>query len=80
LGIFGIRATHGTHFGRRCHGDGAELYARGWLAAKRHNARRCGEVFFGPIPDRGDDRLLIAADAFEIPIPAMRKRCCRSSP
>jgi amidase len=70
-GIFGIRATHGRISAAGVMAMAPSFDTVGWLAASATTLAQVGEVFFGPIPDRGDDRLLIAADAFEIPIPAI---------
>ena len=46
---------------------GLEL-AVGWLARDARTLRRVGEVYFGPVGEIGATRLLLARDAFNIPI------------
>jgi amidase len=70
-GIFGIRPTHGRISAAGVMAMAPSFDTVGWLAASAMTLAQVGEVFFGPIPDRGDDRLLIATDAFAIPIPAI---------
>jgi amidase len=70
-GIFGIRPTHGRISAAGVMAMAPSFDTVGWLAASAMTLARVGEVFFGLIPDRSNDRLLIAADAFEIPIPAI---------
>jgi amidase len=40
----------------------------GWLARDARTLRRVGEVYFGPVGEIGATRLLLARDAFNIPV------------
>ena len=40
----------------------------GWFARDAGTLRRVGEIYFGPIGELGETRLLLARDAFNIPV------------
>ncbi|MBU8544603.1 MULTISPECIES: amidase [Roseomonadaceae] len=69
-GLYGIRTTHGRVSVAGVMPMAPSIDTVGWFARDAALLRRIGEVFFGPAPDI-TPRLLIAEDAFEIPLPTL---------
>ncbi|MGX9966331.1 amidase [Roseomonas sp. F4] len=69
-GLYGIRTTHGRVSVAGVMPMAPSIDTVGWFARDAALLRRIGEVFFGPAP-KVVPRLLIAEDAFEIPLPTL---------
>ena len=69
-GLYGIRTTHGRVSVAGVMPMAPSIDTVGWFARDAALLRRIGEVFFGPAPEVAP-RLLIAEDAFEIPLPTL---------
>ncbi|WP_439596763.1 amidase [Falsiroseomonas sp.] len=69
-GLYGIRTTHGRVSVAGVMPMAPSIDTVGWFARDAALLRRIGEVFFGPPPAIAP-RLLIAEDAFEIPVPTL---------
>ena len=68
-GIFGIRTTHGRISTAGVMAMAPSFDTVGWLASSAEILLQVGETYFGPIPDRAAERLLIATDAFDVAAP-----------
>jgi amidase len=69
-GLYGIRTTHGRVSVAGVMPMAPSIDTVGWFARDATLLRRVGEIFFGAAPDV-TPRLLIAEDAFEIPLPTL---------
>jgi amidase len=70
-GIFGIRTSFGRLSTAGVMAMAPSFDVVGWLAADAGVLARVGEVYFGKVPPERPSRLLIAADAFDIPTRAI---------
>jgi amidase len=67
-GLYGLRTTFGRLSVAGVMAMAPSFDTIGWLARDAHTLKRVGEVYFGPIGASGPTRLLLARDAFEIPV------------
>ena len=67
-GVYGLRTSYGRISTAGVMPMAPSFDAVGWLAADATTMRRVGEVYFGPVRRSGPARLLLARDAFDIPL------------
>src|SRR5579859_926349 len=67
-GLYGLRTTFGRLSVAGVMAMAPSFDTVGWLARDGDTLRRIGEIYFGPIGAFGSTRLLLARDAFDIPI------------
>jgi amidase len=67
-GLYGLRTTFGRLSVAGVMGMAPSFDTVGWLARDARTLRRVGEVYFGPIGEFTASRLLLARDAFAIPV------------
>jgi amidase len=67
-GIYGLRTTHGRVSLAGVMAMAPSFDSFGWFARSPAIMRRVGEVYFGPIPRVAQPRVLLAQDAFSIPV------------
>lgn len=67
-GLYGLRTTFGRVSVAGVMAMAPSFDTVGWLARDATILKRVGEIYFGPIRDHGTTRLLLARDAFDIPI------------
>jgi amidase len=67
-GLFGIRTSHGRISTAGVMAMAPSFDTVGWLTRDAAMLRRVGEVYFGRIKQTGTPRLLLARDAFDIPV------------
>ena len=67
-GLYGLRTTFGRLSVAGVMAMAPSFDTVGWLARDADTLRRVGEVYFGPIGAFNGTRLLLARDAFDIPI------------
>ncbi len=72
-GVFGLRTTFGRISVAGIMAMAPSFDTVGWLARDATTLRRVGEVYFGPSASLPEPRLLIANDAFDIPIPTISR-------
>ena len=70
-GLYGLRTTFGRLSVAGIMAMAPSFDTVGWLARDARTLKRVGEVYFGPIGDQQHPRLLLATDAFDIPVPAI---------
>jgi amidase len=68
-GLFGIRTSYGRISTAGVMAMAPSFDTIGWFARDAALLRRVGEVYFGEIPPAARPRLLLARDAFDIPVP-----------
>ena len=68
-GLYGLRTTYGRLSTAGIMAMAPSFDTVGWLARDPTILRRVGEVYFGPIESTRPARLLLARDAFDIPMP-----------
>lgn len=68
-GLYGLRTTFGRISTAGVMPMAPSFDTVGFLARDAATLRRVGEIYFGPIRSHGPSRLLLARDAFEVPIP-----------
>jgi len=67
-GLFGLRTTFGRLSVAGVMAMAPSFDTVGWLARDAKTLKRIGEVYFGPMGAFGTTRLLLARDAFDIPV------------
>jgi amidase len=67
-GLFGLRTSYGRISTAGVMAMAPSFDTVGWLARDAQMLRRVGEVYFGPIEPGKPPRLMIARDAFDIPV------------
>jgi len=67
-GLYGLRTTFGRISVAGVMAMAPSFDTVGWLARDAETLKRVGEVYFGPIKAAGQQRLLLARDAFDIPV------------
>jgi amidase len=67
-GLYGLRTTFGRLSVAGVMAMAPSFDTVGWLARDADTLRRVGEIYFGPIGAFGTTRLLLARDAFDIPV------------
>ena len=72
-GLYGLRTTHGRVSVAGIMAMAPSFDAVGWLARDATTLKRVGEIYFGPIESFKPPRLLLARDAFDIPVPDIGK-------
>jgi amidase len=70
-GLYGLRTSHGRISTAGVMAMAPSFDTVGWLARDATTLRRVGEVYFGPIRPDKKPRLLLARDAFDIPVRAI---------
>lgn len=70
-GLFGLRTSFGRISTAGVMPMAPSFDTVGFLARDAATLRRVGEIYFGPIRSRGPSRLLLARDAFDVPVPAV---------
>jgi amidase len=70
-GLFGLRTSFGRISTAGVMPMAPSFDTVGFLARHAATLRRVGDIYFGPIRSRGPSRLVLARDAFDIPIPAI---------
>jgi amidase len=67
-GLYGLRTTFGRLSVAGIMAMAPSFDTVGWLARDAKTLKRVGEIYFGPIGEFGPTRLMLARDAFEIPV------------
>jgi amidase len=67
-GLFGLRTTFGRLSVAGIMAMAPSFDTVGWLARDARTLKRVGEIYFGPTEGFGSTRLLLARDAFDIPV------------
>jgi len=67
-GLYGLRTTFGRLSVAGIMAMAPSFDTVGWLARDAKTLKRVGEVYFGPLGEFGATRLLLARDAFDIPV------------
>jgi len=67
-GLYGIRTSYGRISTAGVMAMAPSFDTVGWLARDAATLRRVGQAYFGPIRPSGTPRLLLARDAFDIPL------------
>jgi amidase len=67
-GLYGIRTSYGRLSTAGVMAMAPSFDTVGWLARDAATLRRVGQVYFGPTRTTGQPRLLLALDAFDIPV------------
>jgi amidase len=67
-GLYGIRTSYGRISTGGVMAMAPSFDTIGWLARDARTLRRVGEVYFGPVQRIKKPRLLLARDAFDIPV------------
>jgi amidase len=67
-GLYGLRTTFGRLSVAGIMAMAPSFDTVGWLARDAKTLKRVGEIYFGPIGEFGSTRLMLARDAFEIPV------------
>jgi amidase len=70
-GLYGIRTSHSRISTAGVMPMAPSFDTVGWFARDAATLRRVGEVYFGPISANARPRLLLASDAFDIPVRAI---------
>jgi amidase len=70
-GIYGLRTTFGRLSVAGIMPMAPSFDTVGWLARDARTLKRVGETYFGAIGEGGPARLLLARDAFDVPVPAI---------
>jgi amidase len=70
-GLYGIRTSYGRISTAGVMAMAPSFDTVGWLARDAATLRRVGEAYFGPIRAGKEPRLLLARDAFDIPVRAI---------
>jgi amidase len=76
-GLFGIRTTFGRISVAGVMAMAPSFDTVGWLARSATMLTRVGEAYFGSIRTADPPRLMLAADAFQIPVPRVRQPLLR---
>jgi amidase len=67
-GLYGLRTTFGRLSVAGIMAMAPSFDTVGWFARDAGTLKRVGEVYFGPIGEIGATRLLLARDAFDVPV------------
>jgi amidase len=67
-GLYGLRTTYGRLSAAGIMAMAPSFDTVGWLARDATTLKRVGEIYFGPIGEFKPARLLLARDAFDIPV------------
>lgn len=67
-GLYGLRTTFGRLSVAGIMAMAPSFDTVGWLARDARTLKRVGEIYFGPVRELGPTRLLLARDAFDIPV------------
>jgi amidase len=67
-GLYGLRTTFGRLSVAGIMAMAPSFDTVGWFARDAGKLKRVGEVYFGPIGEIGATRLLLARDAFDVPV------------
>jgi len=67
-GLYGLRTTYGRLSVAGIMAMAPSFDTVGWLARDAKTLKRVGEIYFGPIGEFGPTRLMLARDAFDIPV------------
>ncbi|HUC49206.1 MAG TPA: amidase [Xanthobacteraceae bacterium] len=70
-GLFGLRTSFGRISTAGVMPMAPSFDTVGFLARDAATLRRVGEIYFGPVRSRGPSRLVLAHDAFDVPVPAI---------
>jgi amidase len=70
-GLYGLRTTYGRLSVAGIMAMAPSFDTVGWLARDATTLKRVGEIYFGPIGTFNSARLLLARDAFDIPVRAI---------
>ena len=68
-GLYGLRTTYGRLSVGGIMAMAPSFDTVGWLARDAKTLKRVGEIYFGPIGKVEPTRLLLARDAFHVPVP-----------
>jgi amidase len=70
-GLYGLRTSFGRISTAGVMPMAPSFDTVGFLARDAATLRRVGEIYFGPIGNASPSRLLLARDAFDVPVPAI---------
>jgi amidase len=70
-GLYGLRTTYGRLSAAGIMAMAPSFDTVGWLARDATMLKRVGEVYFGTVEANKPARLMLARDAFDIPLPAI---------
>jgi amidase len=70
-GLYGLRTSYGRISTAGVMPMAPSFDTVGWLSADAATLRRVGEVYFGPLRKNNSARLLLARDAFDVPVQAV---------